>query len=197
MRRLLRRSPRAMRRPPSPRSTECRELGGGRWHSSTQTMSVSSVNGRPRHSALSAVARLVAVPTPAVMNYLKLRVDLALRSAYISGGYGEGRGRAAHADPRYRGRLRGADARRSLVMTVAIVGMYFLGLWMVDLNYYSPYYRSAPDLHRSVGMLLLAALAVRFFGASSTASRATKSSPPSSVTLRGSCTGVSTRCSSR
>jgi cytochrome b561 len=48
------------------------------------------------------------------------------------------------------------------VMTVAIIGMYFLGLWMVDLDYYSPYYRSAPDLHRSVGMLLLAALAVRF-----------------------------------
>jgi cytochrome b561 len=48
------------------------------------------------------------------------------------------------------------------VMTVAIIGMYFLGLWMVDLNYYSPYYRSAPDLHRSVGVLLLAALAVRF-----------------------------------
>jgi cytochrome b561 len=48
------------------------------------------------------------------------------------------------------------------VMTVAIIGMYVLGLWMVDLNYYSPYYRSAPDLHRSVGMLLLAALVVRF-----------------------------------
>ena len=43
------------------------------------------------------------------------------------------------------------------LMAVAIVGMYVLGLWMVDLNYYSPYYRSAPDLHRSVGMLLLAA----------------------------------------
>ena len=39
-------------------------------------------------------------------------------------------------------------------MAVAIVGMYVLGLWMVDLNYYSPYYRTAPDIHRSVGMLL-------------------------------------------
>jgi cytochrome b561 len=48
------------------------------------------------------------------------------------------------------------------LMAVAIVGMYVLGLWMVDLNYYSPYYRSAPDLHRSVGMLLLGLLIVRF-----------------------------------
>src|ERR1044072_2157666 len=48
------------------------------------------------------------------------------------------------------------------LMTVAIVGMYVLGLWMVDLDYYSPYYRSAPDLHRSVGMLLLGLLVVRF-----------------------------------
>jgi cytochrome b561 len=48
------------------------------------------------------------------------------------------------------------------LMAVAIVGLYVLGLWMVDLNYYSPYYRSAPDLHRSVGMLLLGLLVVRF-----------------------------------
>lgn len=48
------------------------------------------------------------------------------------------------------------------LMAVAIVGMYALGLWMVDLNYYSPYYQSAPNLHRSVGMLLLIALVLRF-----------------------------------
>jgi cytochrome b561 len=48
------------------------------------------------------------------------------------------------------------------LMAVAIVGMYFLGLWMVELDYYSPYYRSAPDIHRSVGMLLLFLLVARF-----------------------------------
>jgi cytochrome b561 len=48
------------------------------------------------------------------------------------------------------------------LMALAIVGMFFLGLWMVELDYYSPYYRSAPDLHRSVGMLLLFLLIVRF-----------------------------------
>ena len=46
-------------------------------------------------------------------------------------------------------------------MAVAIVGMYVLGLWMVDLDYYSPYYHSAPDLHRSIGMVLLLILLVR------------------------------------
>lgn len=48
------------------------------------------------------------------------------------------------------------------LMALAIVGMYGLGLWMVELNYYSPYYHSAPDLHRSVGMLLLFLLVLRF-----------------------------------
>ena len=48
------------------------------------------------------------------------------------------------------------------LMAAAIVGMYVLGLWMVGLDYYSPYYRSAPDLHRSVGMLLLFLLLARF-----------------------------------
>jgi cytochrome b561 len=48
------------------------------------------------------------------------------------------------------------------LMAVAIVAMYLLGLWMVDLTYYSPYYRTAPDIHRSVGMLLLFMLVLRF-----------------------------------
>jgi cytochrome b561 len=46
-------------------------------------------------------------------------------------------------------------------MAVAVFGMYGLGLWMVDLDYYSPYYHSAPDLHRSIGMVLLFALVLR------------------------------------
>lgn len=47
-------------------------------------------------------------------------------------------------------------------MALAIVAMFALGLWMVDLDYYSPYYHSAPDIHKSVGIILLIALAVRF-----------------------------------
>jgi cytochrome b561 len=48
------------------------------------------------------------------------------------------------------------------LMAVAIVAMFALGWWMVRLDYYSPYYNSAPDLHRSVGIILLIALLVRW-----------------------------------
>lgn len=48
------------------------------------------------------------------------------------------------------------------VMAVAILGMFVLGLWMVTLNYYSPYYTTAPNIHRSVGILLLILLVLRF-----------------------------------
>jgi cytochrome b561 len=48
------------------------------------------------------------------------------------------------------------------IMALAIPAMFALGLWMVTLNYYSPYYRTAPDIHRSVGMLLLILLGLRF-----------------------------------
>lgn len=48
------------------------------------------------------------------------------------------------------------------LMALAIFAMFGLGLWMVGLDYYSPYYHSAPELHKSVGMLLLIALAFRF-----------------------------------
>jgi cytochrome b561 len=47
-------------------------------------------------------------------------------------------------------------------MAVAILALFGLGYWMVGLEYYSPYYKSAPDLHRSAGMLLLIALVLRF-----------------------------------
>jgi cytochrome b561 len=48
------------------------------------------------------------------------------------------------------------------LMAVAISAMFVLGLWMVGLDYYSPYYNSAPDIHRSVGMILLFALPLRW-----------------------------------
>jgi cytochrome b561 len=48
------------------------------------------------------------------------------------------------------------------LMAIAIVGMFALGVWMVRLDYYSPYYNSAPEFHRSFGMILLLALLVRW-----------------------------------
>jgi cytochrome b561 len=47
------------------------------------------------------------------------------------------------------------------LMALAIFAMFGLGWWMVGLDYYSAYYHSAPDLHRSVGILLLIMLALR------------------------------------
>lgn len=46
-------------------------------------------------------------------------------------------------------------------MAVAFFVLFALGWWMVGLDYYSPYYKSAPDFHRSLGMLVLVALGVR------------------------------------
>lgn len=48
------------------------------------------------------------------------------------------------------------------IMALGVVFLFGLGLWMVDLDYYSPYYTLAPNIHRSVGILLLMLLVVRF-----------------------------------
>ncbi|MEJ2125857.1 MAG: cytochrome b [Alphaproteobacteria bacterium] len=48
------------------------------------------------------------------------------------------------------------------LMAFAIPAMFALGLWMSSLDYYSPYYKSAPDLHKSIGLMLLALLVLRF-----------------------------------
>ncbi|SFR56137.1 cytochrome b [Thiomicrospira sp. ALE5] len=46
-------------------------------------------------------------------------------------------------------------------LAIAIIALFALGLWMVNLNYFSPYYRSAPDLHRSIGVLVVTAMMIR------------------------------------
>lgn len=48
-------------------------------------------------------------------------------------------------------------------MAVAIIAMFALGLWMRELDYYSPYYRIAPDLHKSFGIVLFVLLVFRLF----------------------------------
>ena len=37
---------------------------------------------------------------------------------------------------------------------VGVAGMFMLGLWMVDLTYYHSWYHQAPQLHKSIGVLL-------------------------------------------
>lgn len=47
------------------------------------------------------------------------------------------------------------------VMAAAIIGLFVLGLWMTGLSYYDPWYRQGPALHKSIGILVLAALVFR------------------------------------
>lgn len=47
------------------------------------------------------------------------------------------------------------------LIAVGVYGMFALGYWMVGLTYYSSWYRTAPDIHKSVGLTLLALMIVR------------------------------------
>jgi cytochrome b561 len=47
------------------------------------------------------------------------------------------------------------------LMALVFFALFALGWWMVGLDYYSPYYHRAPDLHRGAGILLLIALLFR------------------------------------
>jgi len=48
------------------------------------------------------------------------------------------------------------------LMAVVIFAMFGLGLWMRTLGYYDHWYHVAPELHKSVGMLLLILLFFRW-----------------------------------
>lgn len=48
------------------------------------------------------------------------------------------------------------------MVALGVIGLFALGVWMVGLTYYDPWYNRAPDWHRSVGMLLLGVLLLRF-----------------------------------
>lgn len=43
-----------------------------------------------------------------------------------------------------------------------VVGLFAVGIYMVDLSYYDPLSRQLPDLHRSIGILLAILIAVDF-----------------------------------
>ena len=47
------------------------------------------------------------------------------------------------------------------VSAITVIGLFALGFWMVDLTYYSSWYKTAPDIHKSVGFLLLGVTLVR------------------------------------
>lgn len=47
------------------------------------------------------------------------------------------------------------------LIALGVVGLFALGLWMDGLGYYDEWYRTAPHLHKSVGVLLISLVAVR------------------------------------
>ena len=47
------------------------------------------------------------------------------------------------------------------LVALTVTGLFVLGLWMVDLGYYHPWYQRAPDLHKSVGVSLFVIMLVR------------------------------------
>ncbi|AWB67045.1 cytochrome b [Saccharobesus litoralis] len=44
---------------------------------------------------------------------------------------------------------------------IILLSLFALGTWMVDLNYYHDWYKTAPDIHKSLGMLLLLITVIR------------------------------------
>jgi cytochrome b561 len=48
-------------------------------------------------------------------------------------------------------------------MAIALIAMFLLGQYMVDLDYYDPWYHRAPEIHKSIGVLLLIMMLLRFF----------------------------------
>ena len=63
---------------------------------------------------------------------------------------------------------RNTSARYGLVsvllhwsVALVVFGLFGLGFWMVGLSYYDPWRQSAPDLHKSIGILLFAVMLLR------------------------------------
>lgn len=47
------------------------------------------------------------------------------------------------------------------LVALVVIGLFVLGLWMTELEYYDAWYERGPDLHKSIGVLLFFAMAFR------------------------------------
>ncbi|MDR9498179.1 MAG: cytochrome b [Hydrogenovibrio sp.] len=48
------------------------------------------------------------------------------------------------------------------VIALGVLGLFFLGLWMVTLDYYSNWYHQAPWIHKSVGIIVVSLMVLRW-----------------------------------
>lgn len=46
-------------------------------------------------------------------------------------------------------------------VALSLYGMFALGLWMVTLGYYDNWYHQAPEIHKSIGVILFIVLVIR------------------------------------
>lgn len=47
------------------------------------------------------------------------------------------------------------------LVAAGVLGLFGLGIWMVDLTYYDSWYKTAPDLHRSIGVIVVTLMVLR------------------------------------
>jgi cytochrome b561 len=47
------------------------------------------------------------------------------------------------------------------LVALVVIGMFSLGLWMVDLTYYDAWYNEAPAIHKGIGILLFLVMSGR------------------------------------
>jgi len=49
------------------------------------------------------------------------------------------------------------------MIAILMIGLFAMGLWMRELGYYDLWYNRAPELHKSIGLLVLMLFIIRFF----------------------------------
>lgn len=47
------------------------------------------------------------------------------------------------------------------LVAVTVIGLFALGLWMSELEYYDTWYQRAPDVHKGIGILLFLVMLLR------------------------------------
>ncbi|OTA14861.1 cytochrome b [Xenorhabdus vietnamensis] len=72
------------------------------------------------------------------------------------------------------------------LVALAVYGMFALGLWMVTLSYYDTWYHRAPELHKSIGILVFFVMIIRLMWRFI-------SPPPNPLTSYGQFTRISSK----
>ncbi len=47
------------------------------------------------------------------------------------------------------------------LVTLAVIGLFWLGVWMTELSYYDDWYKRGPELHKSIGIVLFMVMLAR------------------------------------